>query len=121
MPHTCAVQVPGTKTAGSADVLRVDERLWPWIVAGVPSPLKYKWLRNHWKAALKAAEAPSDLRLHDLRHCFGQWLADAGVAENRIQTGLRHATPAMTRKYTTMRDKGENAKTMADLLLVKSA
>jgi len=122
LPHTCGVQVPGTKTAGSADVVRVDERLWPWIVAGVPSPLAYKWLRLHWKRACLAAEAPSDLRLHDLSHCFGQWLAEAGVAENRIQTGLRHSTAAMTRKYTTMRDKGETARTMADVLLpVKTA
>ncbi len=117
LPHTCAVNVPGTKTDGSADVLRVDERLWPWITAGVPSPLAYKWLRLYWKRALQAAEAPLDLRLHDLRHCYGQWLADAGAAEARIQTGLRHATPAMTWKYTMMRDKGENARTMADVLL----
>src|SRR6266702_362961 len=122
LPHTLSVRIPGTKTAGSADVVRVDERLWPWIVAGVPSPLAYKWLRLHWKRACLAAEAPSDLRLHDLSHCFGQWLAEAGVAENRIQTGLRHSTAAMTRKYTTMRDKGETARTMADVLLpVKTA
>ncbi len=116
-PHTCSVHVPGTKTAGSADVARVDERLWPWITAAVPSPLGYKWLRLHWKRALKAAGAPLDLRLHDLRHCYGQWLADAGVAEARIQTGLRHATATMTRRYTKQRDQGENAHAIANVLL----
>jgi len=73
------------------------------------------------EAGLKVAAAPTDLRLHDLRHCFGQWLADAGVQEARIQTGLRHTTAAMTRRYTMQRDNGENAKTMADVLLIKSA
>ncbi|MGH7548817.1 MAG: tyrosine-type recombinase/integrase, partial [Gemmatimonadales bacterium] len=121
LPHTCAVNVPGTKTAGSADVVRVDERVWPWVLAGVPSPLQYKWLRLHWKRALAAVGAPADLRLHDLRHCYGQWLAEAGLPEAQIQTGLRHATAAMTRKYTTMRDKGESARTMADVLLARSA
>jgi integrase len=120
-PHTCAVKIPGTKTAESAAVLRVDERLWPWITAGVPSPIQYGWLRIYWKRALTAVGASSDLRLHDLRHAYGQWLAEAGVAENRIQTGLRHATASMTRRYTTQRDHGENARTMADLLLVRTA
>jgi integrase len=66
-----------------AAVLKVDERLWPWIVAGVPSPLRYKQLRLNWKKACKALKT-NDLRLHDLRHAGAQWLADAGVAENRI-------------------------------------
>lgn len=117
LPHTCSVRIPGTKTELSATVVRVDERLWPWIEAGVPSPLAYKWLREHFKRALRAAEAPSDLRLHDLRHCYAQWLVDAGAPEARVQVGMRHATAAMTRKYAMQRDKGENAKLMANVLL----
>ena len=97
--------------------VRVDERLWPWVVAGVPSPLAYKWLREYFKRALKVAEAPLDLRLHDLRHCYAQWLVDAGASEARVQVGMRHATAAMTRRYAMQRDKGENAKLMANLLL----
>jgi integrase len=87
----------------------------------VPSPLGYQWLRRHWKDACRAAGAAHDLRLHDLRHCYGQWLANAGVGEARIQTGLRHATATMTRRYTKQRDKGENAKTMGDILLRRTA
>src|SRR5207237_3353971 len=120
LPHTDSVRVPGKKTAGSADVVRVDERLWPWIMAGTPSPLKYKWLRTYWKRALKAAGAPLDLRLHDLRHCYGQWLTDEGAPEARVQVGMRHATAAMTRRYTKQRDRGQNAKAMVDVL-VRSA
>ncbi len=117
LPHTLSVRIPGTKTAESAAVVRVDERLWPWVVAGVPSPLGYKWLREYFKRALKLAEAPLDLRLHDLRHCYAQWLVDAGASEARVQVGMRHATAAMTRRYAMQRDKGENAKLMANLLL----
>ena len=117
LPHGFAVQIPGTKTAASAATVRVDERLWPWVLQGVPSPLGYGWLRLYWKRACEAAGASRDLRLHDLRHCYGQWLADAGVAEARIQSGLRHATPSMTRRYTMQRDRGESARTMADVLL----
>ena len=92
-------RIPSTKTELSTAVVRVDERLWPWIVAAVPSPLAYTWLRLHFKRALKAAGAPSDLRLHDLRHCYAQWLVDAGASEARVQVGMRHATAAMTRRY----------------------
>jgi integrase len=121
LPHTQSVRIPGTKTEASATVVRVDERLWPWIKQGVPSPLAYKWLRTYWKRALKAAGADETLRLHDLRHAYGQWLSDAGVPEARIQSGLRHATAGMTRRYAMQRDKGEASRTMADVMLVKSA
>jgi len=115
LPHTMQVRIPGTKTAGSAATLKVDERLWPWIQRAVPSPLKYRWLRLHWVRACQTVKA-GDLRLHDLRHCYGQWLSDEGVPEARIQVGMRHATASMTRRYTKQRDKGENAKAIAEVM-----
>ncbi len=48
IPSSCAALlrnrpgIPGTKTAGSAATLKVDERPWPWIQRAVPSPLKYQ-------------------------------------------------------------------------------
>ena len=103
------VRILGTNTAGSAATLRVDGRLWPWIQHAVPSLLKYRWLRLHWVRACQAVKA-GDLRLHDLRHCYGQWLSDERVPEARIQVGMRHATARMTRRYTKQRDRGENAR-----------
>lgn len=44
-------------------------------------------------------------------------IADAGVPEARIQTGLRHATAAMTRRYTEQRDKGEAARALGDVMV----
>jgi integrase len=121
LPVTQSVRVPGTKTEGSAAVIRVDARLWDWIKRGVPAPVRYKWLRLYWKRALAKVEADVTLRLHDLRHCYGQWLSDAGQPEARIQVGMRHATAAMTRRYAKQKDKGENARVLADVLLVKTA
>jgi len=94
LPHSFAVRIPGSKTAESAATGRVGRA----AVALGPT-----------RRALKAAEADCDLRLHDLRHCTGQWLAEEGVGDARIQTTLRHATASMTRRYTKQRDKGENA------------
>lgn len=121
LPVTQSVRIPGTKTEASAAVVRVDERLWSWIKRGVPAPVRYGWLRKYWKRALKAVEADTTLRLHDLRHCYAQWLTDAGQSEARVQVGMRHSTAAMTRRYSKQKDKGENARMLADVLLVKSA
>jgi len=117
LPVTQSVRIPGTKTESSAATVRVDSRLWDWVKRGVPSPVRYKWLRLYWKRALRAIEADTTLRLHDLRHCYAQWLTDAGQAEARVQVGMRHASADMTRRYARQKDKGENAKTMADILL----
>jgi integrase len=101
-PATTEVEVPGTKTAGSARRVAVDAGLWPWIEAAIPSRVQYKALRQHWRKACDAAGV-RDVRLHDLRHLHGQLADDAGVSEAQIQRSLGHATPAMTRRYTQRR------------------
>src|SRR5207245_7622116 len=60
LPHSLSVRIPGPKTAESAAVVRVDERLWPWVLAGVASTLAYTWLRESFHRALTAAVAPLD-------------------------------------------------------------
>ncbi len=50
-------------------------------------------------------------------HRYAQWPVDAGASEARVQVGMRHATAAMTRRYAMQRDKGENARLMANVLL----
>lgn len=116
-PITHTVNVPGTKTEGSAAVLRVADDMWPWIVAAVPSPVEYSWLRIYWKRALKAVGADVTLRLHDLRHLTAQLLVNAGQSEASVQTTMRHATASMTRRYAMQKDRGENATALARVLL----
>jgi len=120
-PLTRSVSIPGTKTAGSAAVLRVDPDLWAWVSAAVPSPVAYSWLRRHWKRALKSAGADTSLRLHDLRHLTAQWLVNAGATEASVQGTMRHATASMTRRYAKQKDRGENARTLARVMLERSA
>ena len=79
------------------------------------SPIGYKWLYRHWKEACEAVGV-HDLRLHDLRHFYGQQLTNAGRPEAGVQSGLRHTDPNMTRRYTRQKDRGENARTMDTIL-----
>lgn len=116
LPATKQVRIPGTKTAASAATLPVAPEMWDWVRRAVPSPLAYKWLREYWVRARKAAGA-GDIRVHDLRHFPAQLLVNAGRPEAAVQTTMRHATPTMTRRYAKQRDRGENAKALADIML----
>jgi len=91
--------------------------LWPWVTAAVPCSVPKDLLADHWKRACRKA-GRGDLRLYDLRHCFGQWLTNAGVPDALIQTGMRHRTAGMTRRYTKQVHKGQTAAAMGTLLVV---
>ncbi|MGH2667618.1 MAG: tyrosine-type recombinase/integrase [bacterium] len=116
LPAIKQVRVPGTKTAGSSATLPVAPEMWEWVRRAVPSPLAYRWLPEHWVRARKAVGA-GDVRLHDLRHLTAQLLVNAGQPEASVQSTMRHATAGMTRRYAKQRDRGENAQTLADVLL----
>ena len=103
-PATRGIRVPGQKTAESSASIPVADWLWPWIEKGIPAPLGQRWLRMYWIRACKAAGVPP-VTLHDLRHCFGQWAVNAGVPESAVQTALRHASAAMTRRYTKQKER----------------
>ena len=133
-PATHEVEVAGTKTAASASSVAVAEALWPWITEGIPCPVgragpppvegvhldaRYKRLRRVWASA--CARAGVSIRLHDLRHCMGQWSVDAGVPEAKVQVALRHATPGMTRRYTMSKDRHEVATAMGAVLTRREA
>ncbi len=120
LPHTSSLKVPGTKTAASAATVRIAPELWPWVKAAVPSPLRYGWLRKYWKRALAAAKADVTLRLHDLRHCHGQWATNAGATEAAVMASLRHTNRAMTARYTDQKDRGTVASALAHVLLPSS-
>jgi len=120
-PITSSVSVPGTKTAGAAAVLRVDPALWAWIVRAVPCPVTETAVRRAWKKALRAVGADPTLRVHDLRHLTAQLLVEAGRSEASVQGTMRHRTAGMTRRYAKQRDHGENATTLARVLLEAKA
>jgi integrase len=94
----CSIDVPGTKTRASAATIFPASEFWPWIGAGIPSPLGSRWLRNYFKAAATAIGRP-ELRVHDLRRLFAQLASDAGAPAAQVQAALRHANLAMTRRY----------------------
>lgn len=114
-PLTREVKVPGTKTEGSADVVRVGDRSWPWIVRAVPAPLGYDSLYRYWREACQKVGAEG-LWMHDLRHFYAQQLIEAGRPEASVQSSLRHETADMTRRYSMRKDRGENARTMDALM-----
>ncbi len=105
----------GNKTGG--DTITVGEDAWQWVAvavpfAGLPVPVRrravesdprYRRIWRVWREA-RDAEGVGDVRLHDLRHCAGQWASDAGESDRAIGQLLRHSDPRMTARYTKQKD-----------------
>ena len=108
-PTAHTILVPGTKTGSSRAKVEVETELWGWIENGIPSPLRYRWMREYFKRAAKKVGRP-ELRLHDLRHFMAQIASDQGAATPLIQAALRHRDPSMTRRYEMRKAKGEVAR-----------
>lgn len=106
------ILVPGTKTTESFRMVAVAPKMWGWVTASVPCPVSIWVLRQRWTQALKAAGIPH-VTLHDLRHCTGQWLSDAGRPLSSIMEMLGHKTMAMTFRYTRRKLRQEDAEAMA--------
>lgn len=62
-------------------------------------PMSEARLRDAWTRICAAAEL-QDLRIHDLRHTAGSWLARLGANEAVRQKALGHQTPAMAARYS---------------------
>lgn len=114
-PEAFSVVVRGTKTAESQALLPVDPSVWSWINLAVPSPVAYKALRDHWGRACQEAGL-TDVHLHDLRHCFGQWVTLAGIPEPMTQAYLRHKDPTVTRRYTLAKLRRDVAEVIAKVI-----
>jgi len=113
-PETCTVTNPTGKT-GSRTIV-YDPRFRDWMTRAFPSPLQYKWMREYFVRA-RTAMGLNDLRLHDLRHCFGQWSTDGGADERHVQDALGHRDMRMTRRYTRQKNRGNAARALAKTLL----
>jgi integrase len=111
-----ALVIDGTKKGREGvTVIPLSPELWRYAQLAVPCSFKRPYLYDVWKRACVQAGAP-DLRLYDLRHCFAQWLINAGVAQSVVQVGMRHKTASMTARYAKQRDRGTNATVMASVL-----
>jgi integrase len=92
------VQVPGTKTDGSAAPVAVHPNDWHWVKQGIPAPRQYQALRRSWKKGAKKVGHPG-LRLHDIRHLSIRLVLDGGASIADAQAHARHEDPTMTMDY----------------------
>lgn len=77
----------------------------PWVFPAVRrgkdgevGPMSEARLRDAWLRITKAAGIKG-MRIHDLRHTSGSWLARLGASEAIRQKALGHQTPAMAARY----------------------
>lgn len=72
-----------------------EDRVFPPVHHEVGHAVGYTW-----KRVRKAADLPSDSRLHDLRHTYVTRGIAANFSEALVGRAVGHASPATTRRYT---------------------
>lgn len=114
-PESLLVHVRGTKNVTRDDWVAVDEEMWPWVDAGVPAPLRERWLRVYFNRAKDKAKLV-DFRMYDLRHLGAQFAGDAGVTDRDLTVHLRHTNPKMSHRYSRRLISRKAAKGISDML-----
>jgi len=79
----------------------------------VPFEMGASLLTKRFRAAREAAGLPQ-LRLHDLRHAFGTWLAEAGADGPTIRDVMGHSSLTVTSRY--LQSAAEGARLAVDRL-----
>lgn len=108
-PETRSVLVDGKSGPGvvylTPEGYAIAEAAIPCPLAPAPTPgqethriKRYGMMRRLYQRAQRDVGA-SGLRLHDIRHLFGQTAADENVPTAQTQAQMRHADPRMTRRY----------------------
>ncbi len=116
LPHSQSLAVTGAKKGRQGETtIPLSPEIWEWARAAVPCPFTRDYLYRQWKKACRAAGS-GELTLYALRHCYGQWLVNAGVPQSVVQVGMRHKTAAMTARYVRQRDRGVNAQAITAVL-----
>lgn len=79
----------------------------------VPFEIGVSLLTKRFRAAREAAGLP-ELRLHDMRHAFGTWLAEAGADGPTIRDVMGHSSLTVTSRY--LQSATESARLAVDRL-----
>lgn len=108
------VHVPGTKTRKAARRVPIHPQYQQVIRDAIPCPISRDWMYRVWKRA--AAEEGFNVTLHDLRHCHGQWLHEAGADLHEIQRSYGHDSPAQTADYLSRPMAPQDAERLANYL-----
>jgi integrase len=66
------------------------------FTTGVGTAIEPRNINRQWVKVCRAAGVTRPIRLHDLRHAFGSFMADEKVAPKVIQRSMRHARFATT-------------------------
>lgn len=116
------------KNVQSEGLVYVPDGFWRIAELAVRQPPSYNTLRRHWcqrchdvgiGQVTRIGDGPqyrwpqmflyTGMRLHDLRHCYAQWVHGAGMPLSQLRHALRHGDESSTARYAQQAAKREAA------------
>jgi site-specific recombinase XerD len=75
------------------------------------APMDRGGLQNSFKAIVKSCNIHKKISIHNLRHCYGTHLLEAGMHLRAIQRELGHESPTTTALYTQLTEPAQQQAT----------
>jgi integrase len=98
-------------------VIYVAASFWPWVVAAVPVPVRYSYLRLHWQAAVDRAGL-RNVSVRDLQRLRTRLLRAAGVGCHPLRPLLTVSDEDLRAEVVHDRRRREEARLLVELLPV---
>lgn len=95
-PRTVILTASALELVRQLDAIRPTDN--PWLVPGDEPGAHLVNLDKPWRR-IRAAAGLDDVRIHDLRHTCGTWLASQGVPLQTIAMILGHSSFHVTKRY----------------------
>lgn len=89
----------------------------PYVFAGEKTGKPIADMKSQWRRIRKRADLP-DVRIHDLRHTVGAWLAQSGYSLHQIGKVLGHRSHEATAVYSHLTDQGTQSALAAHALSI---
>lgn len=122
------------KNAPSEGLVYVPQGFWDVATLAVTNPPGYVTLRRHWcqrchevglGTLTRTKNDPGQrwpqtfrytgMTLHDLRHCYGQWVHGAGMPLGQLRHALRHEDESSTARYAQQAAKQDAARLVGEV------
>src|SRR4051812_38936496 len=82
LDHETQTILVRSTTGTTSSTVHVPKGFWAWVVAAVPVPVRYSYLRMHWVAAVELSGVEKRVSIRDLQRLRSKLLARTATGAN---------------------------------------